>query len=104
MAKADVINGQYTLKSYIPPKKRRPCEYSFNRYIGQMVKDHRGVHRIAEIEDFYTIYDDNTCGTPHDIIPLDPEERREALEVEREYFENKSRNRDLSQRLVKGGE
>lgn len=77
---------QYTIFD-IDQKKERPCDYSFKRYIGQKVLDRRGIHEISEVHEFYTYYTDGTCGTPHDMHPVDPEERREALEVELEYFQ-----------------
>lgn len=37
------------------PNKRRPCEYSFKRYIGQRVRTASGKHgKIAGIENYYT--------------------------------------------------
>ena len=82
----DNITGQYTFLSYMPKKKTRPCEYSFDRYIGQIVQDHRGLHKIAEIQPFYTVYEDNTCGTPHDMSPADPEELKQKIENDIEYY------------------
>lgn len=79
--------GQYSLFDNAPAVKRRPCEYSFSRYIGQLVRDHRGLHRIKEIEPFYTIFDDNTCGAPYDLVPVDPDEYSESIDVEIEYEE-----------------
>lgn len=84
MAAGQTMN-QYTLFD-INQKKEKPCDYSFKRYIGQKVADHRGIHEISEVHEFYTYYTDGTCGTPHDMYPVDPEERREALEEELEYF------------------
>ena len=97
------MNGQYTLDGLAPVKKRRPCEYSFSRYIGQIVRDHRGVLRIKEIEPFYTIFDDNTCGSPHDLSPVDPDEYNEMIDVEIEYEEwvlNNDKSRDDTNRGI----
>ncbi len=82
-----VIPGQLSIFSCIPERKRKPCEYSFQRYVGQLVRDNRGVHRIAEIEEYYTIYDDNTIGTPHDMIPVNAQEWKESLDCEIKYNE-----------------
>ena len=79
--------GQYSLFDNSPVVKRQPCEYSFPRYIGQLVYNHNGTHRIKEIEPYYTIFDDNTVGTPHDLIPLDKNEHLESIEVEIEYMQ-----------------
>lgn len=100
------MNGQYTLDGLAPVKKRKPCEYSFSRYIGQLVRDHNGIHRIKEIEPFYTIFEDNTCGGPHDMTPVDPDEYNAMIDVEIEYNEwmlnnNASRdgtNKDIAKR------
>ena len=94
--------GQYTLFGNAPKLKRRPCEYSFQRYIGQVVRDHRGTHVIAEIEDYYTIYTDNTVGTPHDMSPVDESEFKEMIETEIEYFEHVlSGNNDTNKSIAK---
>lgn len=63
--------GQYSIFDAVP--KRKPCEYRFQRYIGQWVRDSHGVHQIAEIEHYYTIYTDRMVGTPHDMRPLEEE-------------------------------
>ena len=81
------MDGQYSLFGAAPLKKRKPCEYSFARYIGQIVKDHRGIHVIADIEEYYTIFSDNTCGTPHDLSPVNESEFKEMIDVEIEYNE-----------------
>ena len=80
--------GQYSIFDNAPRVKRKPCEYAFQRYIGQVVRDHRGTHVIKEIEPFYTIYTDNTCGTPHDMSPEDESEYMEMIETEIEYNEH----------------
>ena len=79
------IRGQYDLFGNRPEVKRRPCEYSFTRYIGQKVRDRHGKHTIAEIEPYYTIYNDGTIGTPHDMEPVDKGERLDSLKTELEY-------------------
>ena len=84
------MDGQFSLfGSIAPEKKRSPGEYAFDRYIGQLVRDSHGVHKIAGIEEYYTIYDDNTCGTPHDMCPVEEKEFAEYLEKEIEYEQHK---------------
>ncbi len=56
-------------------KKRRPCEYSFERYIGQRVVFKGGIAgTVTEIEPYYTTIktDDGgeLAGTPTTISPL----------------------------------
>lgn len=98
------VIGQYTLWDMSPTiKKRRPCEYSFRRYIGQKVKDHLGEHTISEIGTFYTYFTDGLCGTPHDLTPVDPVERMAAIDVDLEYFEYVAQNdssRDQTNRNI----
>lgn len=93
------MQGQYTIEGLAPRKKRRPCEYSFPRYIGQRVRDN-GEHIIAEIKPYYTIYTDGMVGTPHSMVPADPEEREQARAVEMEYQEYRSRSKDAFNRSM----
>ena len=86
------MKGQFNLFSYAPVKKRRPCEYSFDRYIGQLVRDRHGVHKIAEIKEFYTIYEDGMVGSPHDMSPVDEVEYLESINAEIEYCEHLAKN------------
>lgn len=92
------MKGQLTLFGLAPTKKRRPCEYAFPRYIGQLVRDHNGIHEIAEVEEYYTIFTDNTCGTPHDLSPVDSTEYAEMIDVEIEYMENRLKSKDDTSR------
>lgn len=55
-------------------ESRRPCDYRFQRYIGQEVEDRHGRHIIAEIQPYYTIYTDRMVGTPHDMHLVESEE------------------------------
>ena len=72
------MKGQYSIFDYHP--KKRPCEYGFQRYIGQKVRFNQscgdgGVHTITEIEKYYTIMDDGMwVGTPTTIHPVRGEE------------------------------
>ena len=78
------ITGQMSLFDIHESGKRKPCEYSFQRYIGQEVGLGCGVRgRITEIEAYYTIItardkDGITrdfCGGPCDVYPIREEER-----------------------------
>ena len=100
------MDGQLNIYSYAPVKKRRPCEYSFDRYIGQLVRDKHGVHKIAEIKEFYTIYEDGMVGSPHDMSPVNKVEYSEMIDVEIEYWEEKSKskcgtNKGIAERNLK---
>lgn len=79
------MDGQISIFGLAPVKKRKPCEYSFTRYIGQKVKCRDGVHIIKKIEPYYTFFTDGTIGTPHDMSPVDREEFIQYLEAEIEY-------------------
>ena len=79
------MDGQMNIAQVMAPKKRRPCEYSFIRYIGQKVSTLHGQKTIAVIEPYYTIFTDGMVGTPHDIKPIDEYENRFALTAELEY-------------------
>lgn len=69
--------GQYSIFDIYPPgHKRKPCEYSFKRYIGQQVKVYcsRGdtIGRIKEIDKYYTIVQTKAgeiVGTPTNTSP-----------------------------------
>lgn len=80
------IPGQITLWSMEPIlKRRRPCEYSFQRYIGQKVRDHNGIHTISGINGYYTYFEDGTIGTPT-MSPVDKYELLESIKVDLEYY------------------
>lgn len=74
--------GQYKLYSYQTSEKRRPCDYTWARYIGQPVRcgfTGEVVHGvITRIEKYYTIIKDRSgrewAGTPYNTAP-DGEER-----------------------------
>ena len=69
--------GQLTVFDiHDPIGKRKPCEYSFQRYEGQRVKFWLSgeVGKIVQIEPYYTIVDTGKClmaGTPTTICPAD---------------------------------
>lgn len=72
------MKGQLSLFDIRPDNhKRRPCEYSFKRYIGQRVKfrgQTTGV--IKSIEPYYTIISTSRgelAGTPTTIWPVEEE-------------------------------
>ena len=93
--------GQLSLFDNAPVKKHKPCEYSFHRYVGQKVYTLYGeIKTIAEIELYYTIFTDNTCGTPHDLTPVDPKEYAEMLDVEIEYNEYMAAGKDYTNRSI----
>lgn len=71
------IKGQYSI--FGADSKAKGVHYNFNRYIGQKVRDSHGEHIIKEIEKYYTIYEDGMVGTPHDLTPVDHDERMEYL-------------------------
>ena len=80
------MDGQMNLAQFTWITKRRPCEYSFFRYVGQRVSTlHHEIKTIAEIEPYYTIFTDRTVGTPYDTIPIDSVEKNVALQCELEY-------------------
>lgn len=78
---SEQIKGQLSLFDIQEPgHERRPCEYSFQRYIGQRVrsKSKYGVQYVGVITGigpYYTdILTDNGCqiaGTPYDVEPLE---------------------------------
>lgn len=78
------INGQYSI--FGADKETDSCEYRFDRYIGQKVRDFHGEHVIKEIEPHYTIFEDGMVGTPHNLSPVKHEERliylRNELKIE----------------------
>ena len=82
-----IMEGQYSLFDNTPLLKRKPCEYSFHRYIGQKVSSFGKTHTIVGIDTYYTFFEDRTGGTPHDTLPVDPKERLEAYKTEFEYQE-----------------
>lgn len=87
------MEGQYSLFDNAPLLKRKPCEYSFHRYIGQKVSSFGKTHTIVDIDTYYTFFEDRTGGTPHDTLPVDPKERLEAHKTDLEYEEYRC-NRD----------
>lgn len=81
------MDGQLTV--YDLGKKKRPCEYSFQRYIGQRVRLHctegtiEGV--IEKIEPYYTYIkaEDKElyyAGTPYNVSPAEGSEKNERTE------------------------
>ena len=54
-------------------KPKRPCDYSFVRYIGQTVRRWRTdeISKITEIKPYYTYLDDGSVATPYDIVPVE---------------------------------
>lgn len=77
------MDGQYTIFSYQEtPKKLRPCDYKFKRYLGQHVDVFfypRVIHgTITEIKPYYTyiLGDDGElyAGTPINTIPAERED------------------------------
>ena len=94
------MNGQYELFSIMPPKKRKPCEYSFQRYIGQKVEDSHGTHTIKSIEQFYTFYEDGMVGSPHDMSPVNRDEYAEMIDVEIEYNQYLANGKDRTNRNI----
>lgn len=92
--------GQYSLFDNAPLLKRKPCEYSFHRYIGQKVSSFGKTHTIVDIDAYYTFFEDRTGGTPHDTFPVDPKEGLEALKTELEYMEYRY-NRDKYDTIAK---
>lgn len=76
--------GQYKLDSYQTSEKRRPCDYTWARYIGQPVRlgtTSGTVHGVIKrIEKYYTIITDQSgrewAGTPYDTAPDNRKEER----------------------------
>ncbi len=59
---------------------RRPCRYKFHRYVGQRIRTSHGRGVITKIVSPYYTYFKNDrgeelVGTPHDMVPENPEER-----------------------------
>lgn len=57
--------------------KQRPCDYNFNRYIGQRVHVMEDVGVIVGIEPYYTHVDNGHCiiaGTPTTCWPMEGED------------------------------
>ena len=78
------LKGQYSIFGLLYTK-RRPAQYSFPRYLGQKVICRGEEHTITGIDKYYTFFEDNTGGTPHDTVPADKKEYIESLIVELEY-------------------
>jgi len=54
---------------------KRPCDYSFKRYVGQKVHTrNHGIRTITEIKQYYTYLSGNIVGTPTTIWPVEDEE------------------------------
>lgn len=68
----EVLNGQLTMFD-TPEDRKRPCDYSFRRYIGQKVRRWRTgeILRITEIKPYYTYLDDGSVATPYDICKIE---------------------------------
>ena len=59
-----------------PERKRKPCEYSFKRYIGQRVQLDNGMYgKISTIEEYYTVIESDNgrylIGTPTTMAPVE---------------------------------
>ena len=73
------MDGQYSMFDiHDETKPRRPCEYSFQRYIGQRVRLSNGITgKIAEINPYYTdvLGEDGNqyVGTPTTTAPIEEE-------------------------------
>lgn len=78
----EAIAGQMSIFDFLDrPKKLRPCDYRFRRYIGQKVQFNHGrdilpgIYTVKEIEKYYTIVIDEggreLAGTPTTIFPVD---------------------------------
>ena len=70
------MDGQYSIfDMHTGQEKRKPCEYAFKRYMGQMVASGRYVGTICKIEPYYTHIrtadGEVVAGSPHDLVPLD---------------------------------
>ena len=81
------MDGQLTI--YDLGKKKRPCDYSFQRYIGQNVFIHTSKGpikgRIDKIEPYYTYIkaEDKElyyAGTPYNVSPAEGSEKNERTE------------------------
>ena len=66
------LNGQLTIFDTPEEGRRRPCDYSFRRYIGQKVRRWRTgeILRITEIKPYYTYLDDGSVATPTDLCEV----------------------------------
>ena len=70
------MDGQYTVWDIVGPE-RKPCEYSFPRYMGQKVRLSCGaVGKIVEIMPYYTyvhVEKNHTImvGTPTTMAPME---------------------------------
>ena len=83
MAKVEAFPGQITIFDY-DHEKRRPCDYTFLRYLGQRVRligvlggdDVKGT--VHMMEPYYTIVKTDggmlMCGTPYNTAPENKEE------------------------------
>ena len=72
------MNGQMTIFD-VPRKNIRPCEYSFQRYIGQVVRTKNGqTGKVTKISAYYTDIEtekgDVYIGTPTTITPIEQED------------------------------
>lgn len=69
------MEGQYTVWDIVGPE-RKPCEYSFPRYMGQKVRFFRDgdVGEIVQIMPYYTYVQTKRgilVGTPTTIAPME---------------------------------
>lgn len=68
------MQGQQTLFDLPTGEKRKPCEYYFQRFIGQVVQDRNGrVGKITKIGPYYTEFEvlgEPFVGTPTTISPV----------------------------------
>ena len=82
------MNGQLSIYD-LPKEKPRPCDYKFQRYIGQSVvfyeisnKQNGAVGKIIDIQPYYTIVktkNGELVGTPYSIKPFESEVHHERL-------------------------
>ena len=56
----------------LPKEKPRPCDYGFQRYLGQKVRRWRTgeIREIIAIGPYYTFLDDGSVATPYDICEV----------------------------------
>ena len=77
------MEGQQSLWDLGKPEKLRPCDYRFERYIGQKVNTtFGGIGVITEIDKYYTtvvIDGEDYAGTPDTISPID--EKTEPVRI-----------------------
>lgn len=65
------MTGQLSIFD-LPKQKKRPCDYGFQRYIGQRVYTRKqGIRTIEGIAPYYTYLSGDLIGTPYDIWPVE---------------------------------